>query len=147
MMMPIAVAPDSPADLSDAGVAALQFALDLTLADNPPDKGRVEQVKEMLRERNWYEVASFCSYHQQMARLNFLPAQSPPCWIHDLEEANAILRQGPVLACDGSGADVSSCPGARILKRMLSFGISPYHPDPIAAIAVKGGRANTRHPA
>lgn len=37
-------------DLGEADRAALQLALDLTLADDPPDESRVEQVTDFLRE-------------------------------------------------------------------------------------------------
>ena len=126
--------------LTDSDRAALQLALDLTLADDPPDHGRVEQVTYFLREpkkygRTWLETAEFCSYHQQMTRLNLYPWQSPPCWIVDLDQANAILARGPQAAMDGSDPDISDCQPARLLRQMLHRGVSPYHPDPLAAIA------------
>jgi hypothetical protein len=130
------------AELSGADHAALQLALDLTLADDPPDPGRVEQVMDFLRERSWEEVTTFCSYHQQMERLNLHPAQSPPCWIIDLDTADAILARGPRAAVDGSAADISNCKAARLLKRMLRLGVSPYHPNPLEAI--KAARAQQR---
>jgi hypothetical protein len=120
--------------LIDNDHAALQLALDLTLADDPVDEGRIEQVQSMLADREWLEVATFTAYHQQMARLNLHVAARPPCWIVTDEEADLILRVGPRLAMDGSGRDISNCKPARLLKRMLRHGISPYHPNPIAAL-------------
>lgn len=112
---------------------ALQLALDLTLADDPPDPGRIEQVTDFLRERDWLNVAEFCSYHQQMERLKPHPAQSPPCWILTAAQADAILAK-VAPACDGSGFDISNCRYARLTKRMLKLNISPYHPNPLQAI-------------
>lgn len=69
-----------------------------------------------------------------MERLNLHPAQSPPYWITNEDEAEAILAEGYRPAADGSGVDISDCPGARLLKRMLRYGVSPFYPNPIAAI-------------
>lgn len=125
---------DDVADLSEADVAALQLALDLTLADDPPDPGRVEQVQSMLEDRSWCEVSKFCAYHQQMARLNAFPWSNVPCWILDDTEANAILAKGPILSATGNREDIGDRKYARLLKRMLRWGVSPYHPDPITAV-------------
>jgi hypothetical protein len=122
-------------DLSEVDRAALQLALDLTLANDPPDPGRVEQVTDFLNGRPWYEVATFASYHQQMARLHLRPWQSPPCWIVDREEAEAILEEGPEPARNDRSVDVSNCQTARLTIAMLDLGISPFHPDPAKAIA------------
>jgi len=131
------------ADLDGVDISALQLALDLTLANDPPEPGRVEQVMDFLHgvpgiealpARPWREVAEFCAYHQQMRRLNLHPAQSPPCWIVDEDEADKILNEGYEAAADGSGVDISNCPGARLLKEMLRYGVSPFDPNPLAAI-------------
>jgi hypothetical protein len=131
-------------DLSEADLAALTLAVDLTLADDPPDPGRVEQVESKLRGEHgntWLETAEFCSYHQQMERLGLAPWQQPPCWIIDREEADRILEVGPVPAMDGSGGDVSDCKCARLTKRMLQLGVSVFHPNPLAAIEAKRKKA------
>jgi hypothetical protein len=140
------------AALSDVDRSALQLALDLTLADDPPDGGRVEQVTDFLKgygnhaPRPWFEVASFCSYHQQMERLHLLPSQLPPSDILTREEAEAILEDGFIAACHDPRIDISNCQSAKLLLTMLDLGISPYHPNPAAAIAeararkVKGKR-------
>jgi hypothetical protein len=132
---------DDISDLTEADIAALQLSLDLTLSDDPVDPGRVEQITDMLDDpkglygNTWRDIANLCCYHQQLTRLNLFPAQSPPCWIVTLDQADAILRKGKLLASDGSGVDVSNCKPARLLKRMLRLGISPFHPNPIKAIA------------
>jgi hypothetical protein len=128
-------------------LAALKLALDLLLAD-PDEDGRPEQLQMMLRgfgnepPRPWRAVAEFAAYVCQTHRLKLHPAQSPPCQLSELE-ADEILTAGPILAFDGSGADISDCRGARLLKAMLGLGISRYHPDPLRAIAEARGRTLT----
>jgi hypothetical protein len=137
-------------DLTEVDRDALQLAIDLTLLDDPPDRGRVEQVTdflngagEFLPARPWREVAEFCAYHQQMRRLKLYSWSSSPCWIITEAEANAILARGPIPAADGSGKDISNCSSAELLKRMLRAGVSPYHPNPLAAL-VEAKRAKRR---
>jgi hypothetical protein len=125
----------SEADLTEVDRAALQLALDLTLADDPVDPGRVKQVTDFLRERPWLETAEFCSYHQQMARLRLRPWQAPPCNIITRDEAEAIIEEGPQPACNDPTTDVSDCRTAKLTIAMLDLGISPFHPDPAKAIA------------
>jgi hypothetical protein len=142
MTMTISTTPtdDDVADLTEADIAALQLALDLTLADDPPDSGRVEQITDMLTDPEylygniWRDVADLAVYHQQMERLHMLPWQGPPCWIITEAEADAILVKGPVLSVTGNGEDIGDCKCARLLKRMLRHDVSPYHPDPVKAI-------------
>ena len=122
-------------DLTEADRAALQLALDLTLANDPEDEGRVEQVQSMLADRTWHDVASFCSYHQQMERLNLHPWQMPPAWIITDAMADEILAKGPVLSATGSGEDIGNASIARLTKRMLQWGVSVFHPDPLRAVA------------
>jgi hypothetical protein len=125
-------------DLTDtdrADIAALQLALDLTLADDPPSQGRVDQVRSMLQEESPWRVAKFCSYYQQMRRLELAPWKQPPCWIHTRENAEAILAKGPFIAADDSGADTSDCGPARLTLDMIALGVSRWHPDPVRAVA------------
>jgi hypothetical protein len=121
-------------DLDEVDRDALQLALDLTLANNPPDEGRVEQVEYKLTHQGWFKTARFCSYHQQMARLQLLPHQQPPCWIITAAEADRILAAGPVMSMSGSGVDISRCRAAKLLRTILNCGVSPYDPSPIEAI-------------
>jgi hypothetical protein len=134
--------PDGSRELNDrdkADIAALQLALDLTLAD--PDEGRVEQVTHFIEgwgnqpPRSLWEVARFCSYYQQTKRLELCPWMDPPCYIHTRERAEAILAKGAIPAADGSGHDVSDCGPAQLVLDMLDAGISRWQPDPIKAIA------------
>jgi hypothetical protein len=136
----------SEAELTDVDLAALQLAIDLTLAGDPEGPGRAEQVRDMLQgyrsqitdhpPQPWFEVASFCASCQQTARLNLLvPCLTAPCDILTREAAEDILEEGPIPACHDVSIDISNCMPARLLLDMLNAGISPYHPNPLAAIA------------
>jgi hypothetical protein len=140
MEMPAA---DDLADLDAADIAALTLALEQALA-GADSLYRAEQLRDMVEngEHGWREVAESACYSQQMRRLRLASWQKPPCWL-DEAEIEAILRAGPAPASDGSGADVSNCPGARLFKRMVSHGVSPFHPDPLSAIEA----AKTKGPA
>jgi hypothetical protein len=83
---------------------ALNRALQLTLAEE--DQSRVEQFNAMLKERGWWSTASFCASHRQSIALGLFPWQSPPC---DIDE-------------DEIG--IHDFGGAKLLKRMLSHGVS-----------------------
>lgn len=98
---------------------ALNRALQLTLAED--EQGRVEQVRWMLTDDGWWYAASFCASHRQYATLNLKPWQSPPC---DVDDDNPPDRDHDAV---------------RLLKRMLSHGISQYDPTPIASIEAKQG--------
>ena len=89
--------------------AALELALQQTLEEK--DQGRVEQVRSMLKDRPWFEVARFASAHRQCLALNLKPWELPPVWV-------------------GVGDD----PHAEALwKRMRACKVSKYHPDPVKA--------------
>jgi hypothetical protein len=128
-------------DADRADIAALQLALDLTLANDPPDPGRVEQVTNFLNgykgapPRSPWEVARFCSYYQQTRRLELCPWMDPPCEIHTRERAEAILAKGYIPARDGSDNDISDCGPARLTLDMIDAGVSRWHPDPVRGIA------------
>jgi len=127
----------SEADLTEVDRAALQLAIDLTLSDDPPDPGCVEQVTAFLKKQPWFEVASFCSYHQQMRRLHLRPWQSPPCNIVYREEAEAILDEGPQPAVNDPSVDVGDSQCARLTITMLDLGVSVFHPDPGQAVSAR----------
>jgi hypothetical protein len=116
------------ADLDEVDIAALQAALDLTTTERP------DQMRYILKRDGWRGAAEFGSYAQQMQSLNLHPAQSPPCWIITEAEANEILAEGPAPAAHDPDIDVSNCEAAKLLLRMLRAGVSPYHPDPVAAV-------------
>jgi hypothetical protein len=126
---------DDEADLTEADRSALKMAVDLTLADDPPDPGRVEQVTAFLHERPWRDVASFCSYHQQVRRLCLKPFQRPPAWIETREQAEAIIEAGSVPAANDASVDVGDLQSAKLALAMLDLNISVFHPDPSRAIS------------
>lgn len=105
--------------------AALSLALEKTL--NDPDPRQREQVKWMVKNRSWDEVASFCAYVCQCETLReplgLQPWHPPPCHV-DLRHP----------------ADVAS-PSGQLLLRMKAAGISRYHPDPLVALATAECRA------
>jgi hypothetical protein len=96
---------------------ALDRCVALTLAE--PDKGRVEQVRSMLADRDWLDVAQFCSYHRQIASLKLLPWEDPPC-------------------VAGTGRDDKA---ARLAGQLLTAGLSVFEPDPARALKAVKARA------
>ena len=98
---------------------ALIRALQLTLSDD--ESGRAEQVCSMLTDDGWWYAASFCASHRQSAALNLKPWESPPC---DADEDNPRGRDRDAV---------------RLLKRMLSHGVSRYDPTPVDSIEAKNG--------
>jgi hypothetical protein len=103
-------------------IAALKLAMDKMTRDPL----RAVQIESKLKEEPWIDVAAFASYVMQMDNLRLDPADNPPCWIDDPDEALA----GPNDDAWHYGAHQA----ARLLKRMMALGISKYHPDPLAAI-------------
>ena len=101
---------------------ALERAIALTLAAD--DQGRVEQVQSMLEERTRLSVGQFCSYHRQADALHIKPWESTPCWV-DPDQIDAILQRGP---------DSREFGAAKLLKKMLAVGLSPYDPEPLESI-------------
>jgi hypothetical protein len=101
---------------------AFERAIALTLAED--DQGRVKQVESMLATRNRLEVAQFCAYHRQADSLRIKPWESTPCWINP-DEIDAIIRRG---------RDNREYGAAKLLKRMLAMGLSPYDPTPLESI-------------
>lgn len=96
---------------------ALNRALQLTLAED--EQGRAEQVRSMLTDDGWWYAASFCASHRQCAALNLKPWESPPCHV-DEDDPRDRNRDA-----------------VRLLKRMLSRGISRYDPTPLESISTK----------
>jgi hypothetical protein len=105
------------ADFHEVDREALNRALSLTLAER--DQDRVAQVKRMLKEDGWYAAASFAAYHRQTDALGLEPWQSPPC---------AVIENDPQIEA------------VKLHRRMISYGVSIYDPDPIAAIEARQRR-------
>jgi hypothetical protein len=80
-------------------------------------KVRAAQLKSMLKDRPWEDVARFAAYCCQIDALHLKPWQTPPCAVRDENEPR-----------------VGEEDAARLLRRMLKAGISEFHPDPMAAL-------------
>ena len=80
------------------------------------DPATKEQLEWKLEREPWREVAEFAAYHCQYQALNLKPWESPPCWVDedDPDERDKAARA--------------------LLSRMLTAGVSRYHPDPLAAL-------------
>jgi len=101
-------------------VAALKLAMEMAMID----PGRKEQLEYKLKDESWHKVAEFAAYSCQMQSLKLKPWEDPPCWADEDEDYYI--------------EDASKCRDAqRLLRRMLKAGVSRYHPDPMAALAVK----------
>jgi hypothetical protein len=83
--------------------AALERALTLVLRDS--DRGRVEQVRDLLKD-DWQSTARFCAYLLQKNQLGLRPWDRPPA-------SESISVNG------GSAA-------SRLLAKMLAAGLSRY---------------------
>ena len=84
---------------------------------------RAEQLRDKLKTEPWEEVAKFAAFVAQSVALKLKPWECPPC-----------------ATCDGE----DNAPHGRLLARMLALGISPWHPDPLAAIAEVRETAESR---
>jgi hypothetical protein len=80
------------------------------------DRARAEQLKSMLADRDWDEVAEFAAYVCQTHALGLKPWEQPPC------------------VADEDGPDERDKEAQRLLRQMLTAGVSRYDPDPLAAL-------------
>ena len=99
---------------------ALKRALVACRAESP---ARAKQLDSMLADEPWQQVAVFAATCVQMDSLDLMPWQSPPF--------RASLRDLDKPYGDPSGKRES----AELLKRLLDANLSPFEPDPLAAIA------------
>jgi len=114
--------------MTDKDKAALELAMEYASRD----PRRAEQLQSKLkgmrkseRPDEWActpepseEVASFAAYIAQSGALNLPPWECPPC------------------NSDGTG----NSPAARLHRRMVKAGVSPFHPDPLKALAEAGAQ-------
>jgi hypothetical protein len=122
-----------PTPTDEADAAALELALEHFRALGPGDADRLD---ELLAEQPREQVARVAAYACQCATLRLKPWQWPPCWVNDPDDPD-------------DPADMQERAAAELLRRMLRAGVSKYHPDPPAALAVaekgsprsRGGRA------
>jgi hypothetical protein len=125
--------PTTEVELSAVDRAALELAVehDLTLSD----AATRQQIKTKLREEPWLDVAMFCAYGRQCTALRLSPWQPAPCQVEiDDDDGN----DGPIMGRRAA---------ADLLRRMLSLGISRWHPDPLTAIEASRTRVLKKSPA
>jgi hypothetical protein len=110
---------------------ALKRALAVTRAE---DGGRRKQIDDMLADpsRSWQEVTVFAATCAQSRSLNLAPWQLPPF------RANLADLDQPL--GDVSGRRES----AELLQRLLRANLSPFEPEPLAAIAAAEQRTAAR---
>jgi hypothetical protein len=107
-------------DLSPVDRAALELAIEHDLTRS--DAATRQQIKAKLREESWLDVAMFCAYGRQCTALRLSPWQPAPCQVEiDYDDGNG----GPIMGRRAA---------AELLRKMLSLGISRWHPDPLTAI-------------
>jgi hypothetical protein len=94
--------------MEEHDLAALRRSM--SIASEDPLRAR--QLDDMLKDRSWFDVASFASSCCQSRFLNLKPWESAPA--------------------DTDNAD--SGPAAELLRRMLAAGLSKFEPDPASAI-------------
>jgi hypothetical protein len=104
--------------LSDIDRQALELAIQIGR------ELRGDLIDYFLAEKPWLEAAIEAAHLCQMSKLNLRPWECwPPCAV----EAGETDAPG----LDHRGISKS----AALLRKMLSLGISRWHPDPIAALA------------
>ena len=121
----------STSDLASRDREALQLAIDVVLS-NPEDpqyeglRNRLGHVDDEAdskeKDRLWREAAEFASYGYQYDILGLNPSQDPVCVLDDYEQ---IIQAGP---------SHRNYQGARIRRKLINYGISVWHPDPVRAI-------------
>jgi hypothetical protein len=98
---------------------ALKRALVACRTESP---ARAKQIDSMLLDEPWERVAVFAASCAQSRSLGLMPWQSPPF------RANLAHLKKPF---DDPRGERES---AELLKRLLDANLSPFEPDPIAAL-------------
>jgi hypothetical protein len=97
--------------------AAMKLAIEQMRKESAESRARVDRV---LREEGFESAGYTAAYHLQSRALRLRPWQAAPVYT-DVEIAPDC--------CGGRPEEVA------LLKRMLSLGVSQFHPDPLRAIA------------
>ena len=97
--------------------AAMKLAIEQMRKESSESRARVDRV---LREEGFESAGHTASYHLQCRALRLRPWQAPP--VHTDVEIDPDR-------CGGRPEEIE------LLQRMLSLGISAFHPDPLRAIA------------
>ena len=100
----------------DFAASALHVKFHIGIQFGRLDPERAEQLRQMLVDRSWREVAEFASYHCQASALNLKPHEEPPS------------------VADENDPEERDKGAQRLLRRMLAAGLSRFDPDPVAAL-------------
>lgn len=107
--------------LTEADRQALMLAIETARKHSPADRQQIDD--KLTRREPWFDVAVFAAQECQEWSLRLKPWQAwPPCAVEpdDVDEPGFEHR--------GIGRS------AALLRRMLSAGVSRFHPDPVGAI-------------
>jgi hypothetical protein len=112
-------------DFDEVDVEALDRALSIALADD--ERNGDDQMKYFLEHDGWFWASSSASYRLQYLNLGLKPNQDPPCFGEP---------------CPISGRVSSNA--NKLMRRLISHGLSMYEPDPVAAIAAVNAKRKQR---
>jgi|RhiMetdeSRZDD1v2_1073273.scaffolds.fasta_scaffold499287_2 hypothetical protein len=104
--------------LNQADRDALERCMELAQRDSE----RAEQLRSMLGDQPWEEVAEFAAHLCQYRALGLKPWQSPPSSV------------------DEDDPDERDKRAQQLLRKMLAAGVSRYEPDPLKALQAKRRR-------
>jgi hypothetical protein len=97
---------------------AMRRAVETLLQTEPEWR---DQIAAMLQSQPWEEVGLFAATCCQIKVLALKPHECAPAETHDVAEPSDVYSY--------RASEV------RLLRQMLSLGVSRFDPDPIAAIA------------
>jgi hypothetical protein len=110
--------------MNKADRSALKACMEIACRD--PDRRR--QLDEKRHDgESWEEVATFCCTIVQRTAMGLPPWSCVPADAIDDEPHPTIARQRDYM--------VEYRKAHAVAKRMIELGVSPYAPDPLAAIA------------
>ena len=107
------------ADFDEVDREALNRALRMTL--DGEDRETAARIRSTLDEEGWFSAAESAAHSQQYISLGLTPWLRPPCELNESGDPHRQNRE-----CDNAPI--------KLLKRMLSHGLSKWEPDPINAL-------------
>jgi hypothetical protein len=111
----------------DADLNAFRRAIEILKRDPMRD----QQLRQMIKDRHFDDVATFAAYCCQCQALKLKPWEIAPCHVSEEDEP---LPRSPAL-------DWRHYREAHdIARRLLRAGLSKFEPDPIAALERIKGR-------
>ena len=96
---------------------AMELAIEMARADSETQR---REIDDRLRTQPWQQVAEFAVWRCQDRSLKLSPWDCPPCRTKDVEDPS-----------DDWGCRPNE---VALLRRMLTAGVSRFHPDPMRAI-------------